>query len=74
MAIRFTVPLLIADKAFSSHPHLVDVTTVGLLTGSVAAFGVGAVILAGARKLTSTADPDRGTAWRGRPRTRGETP
>ena len=73
--IGFTVPLLIADKAFSSHPHLVAVTTVGLLAGSVAAFGVGAVILTGARKLSSTATPDRGiTAWRDRRRTRGETP
>ncbi|HEY1988157.1 MAG TPA: Na+/H+ antiporter NhaA [Acidimicrobiales bacterium] len=72
--IGFTVPLLIAEQAFSSHPQLVDVTTVGLLAGSVAAFVVGAVILTTARKLTSTADPTRGTAWRGRQPTRGETP
>ncbi|HWD51269.1 MAG TPA: Na+/H+ antiporter NhaA [Acidimicrobiales bacterium] len=73
--IGFTVPLLIADKAFSSHPHLVDVTTVGLLAASAAAFVVGAVILTGARKLTSTATPDRGvTAWWDRRRTRGDTP
>jgi len=72
--IGFTVPLLIAEKAFSSHLQLVDVATVGLLVGSVAAFVVGAVILTSARKLRPTADPDRGTAWRGRQRTRGETP
>ena len=72
--IGFTVPLLIAEQAFSRHPKLVDATTVGLLAGSVAAFVVGAVILTSARKLTSTADPARGTAWRGRRRTRGDTP
>jgi NhaA family Na+:H+ antiporter len=72
--IGFTVPLLIAEKAFSSHPQLVDVATVGLLAGSVAAFVVGAAILTSARKLTSTANPDGGTARRGRQRRRGETP
>jgi Na+/H+ antiporter NhaA len=72
--IGFTVPLLIAEKAFSSRPQLVDATTIGLLAGSVAAFVVGAVILTGVRKLTSTADSARGTALRGCQPKRGETP
>ncbi|MGH9096555.1 MAG: Na+/H+ antiporter NhaA, partial [Acidimicrobiales bacterium] len=72
--IGFTVPLLIAEKAFSDRPPLVNATTIGLLAGSVAAFAVGAVILTSARKLDATADPDRGTARRGRLQTRGDTP
>jgi len=72
--IGFTVPLLIAEKAFSSRPQLVDVTTIGLLAGSVVAFALGAVILTIARKLTSTADPDRGTVPAGPSTTRGENP
>jgi NhaA family Na+:H+ antiporter len=72
--IGFTVPLLIAEKAFSDHPQLVNVATVSLLAASVAAFVVGAAILVRAHMLTPTADPDRGTARRGRQRARGETP
>jgi NhaA family Na+:H+ antiporter len=72
--IGFTVPLLIAEKAFSSHPQLVTASTVSLLAASVVAFVVGAVILMRAHMLTPTADPDRGTAWRDRRRARGDTP
>lgn len=72
--IGFTVPLLIAEKAFSGRPDLVAVTTVALLVGSVVAFVVGAAILTMARMLTETANPDRGTARRGRQRVRGDTP
>ncbi|HEX3461177.1 MAG TPA: Na+/H+ antiporter NhaA [Acidimicrobiales bacterium] len=72
--IGLTVPLLIAEKAFSGHPQLVTASTVSLLAASVVAFVVGAVILMRAHMLTPTADPDRGTAWRDRQRARGETP
>ena len=43
--IGFTVPLLIAEQAFASDPPLVTASELGLLVGSVAAFGVGALLL-----------------------------
>jgi NhaA family Na+:H+ antiporter len=43
--IGFTVPLLIAERAFAANPPLVAASELGLLVGSVAAFGVGAVLL-----------------------------
>ena len=48
--IGFTVPLLIAEQAFSSRPPLVVASELGLLVGSTVAFGVGAVLLAGVRR------------------------
>jgi Na+/H+ antiporter NhaA len=43
--IGFTVPLLIAEQAFSADPPLVAASELGLLVGSVVAFGVGALLL-----------------------------
>ncbi len=43
--IGFTVPLLIAEQAFATNPPLVTASELGLLVGSVVAFGVGAVLL-----------------------------
>jgi NhaA family Na+:H+ antiporter len=43
--IGFTVPLLIAEQAFASNRPLVVASELGLLVGSVVAFGVGAVLL-----------------------------
>jgi NhaA family Na+:H+ antiporter len=43
--IGFTVPLLIAEQAFSSNPPLVSASELGLLVGSAVAFGVGALLL-----------------------------
>jgi NhaA family Na+:H+ antiporter len=43
--IGFTVPLLIAEQAFAADPPLVTASELGLLVGSVAAFGVGALLL-----------------------------
>ncbi len=48
--IGFTVPLLIAEQAFSSRPPLVVASELGLLVGSTVAFGVGAVLLTGVRR------------------------
>jgi Na+/H+ antiporter NhaA len=39
------VPLLIAEQAFASNRPLVVASELGLLVGSVVAFGVGAVLL-----------------------------
>ncbi len=43
--IGFTVPLLIAEQAFTADPPLVTASELGLLVGSVVAFGVGALLL-----------------------------
>ncbi len=43
--IGFTVPLLVAERAFVTNPPLVTAAELGLLIGSVAAFAVGAVLL-----------------------------
>jgi NhaA family Na+:H+ antiporter len=43
--IGFTVPLLIAEQAFASRPPLVSASELGLLVGSVVAFGLGAFLL-----------------------------
>jgi Na+/H+ antiporter NhaA len=72
--IGFTVPRLIAERASSGQPRRVTAATVALLASSVVAFMVGAAILMRAHMLTPTADPDRGTARRGRERARGDTP
>ena len=45
--IGFTVPLLIAELAFSSNPPLVPAAELGLFAGSAMAFAVGAAILFG---------------------------
>jgi len=45
--IGFTVPLLIAELAFSSNPPLVPAAELGLFAGSAMAFAVGAAILVG---------------------------
>ncbi len=44
--IGFTVPLLIAERAFAHDPPLVTAAELGLFAGSAAAFAVGAAILA----------------------------
>lgn len=43
----FTVPLLFAAAVFSGQPGLMDATRLGLLGGTVAAFGLGAALLCG---------------------------
>lgn len=48
--IGFTVPLLIAEQAFAHNPPLVTASELGLLVGSVVAFGVGAVLLVVVRR------------------------
>jgi NhaA family Na+:H+ antiporter len=48
--IGFTVPLLIAEQAFSTNPPLVAASELGLLVGSALAFGVGAVLLVVVRR------------------------
>jgi NhaA family Na+:H+ antiporter len=48
--IGFTVPLLIAEQAFSTNPPLVAASELGLLVGSALAFGVGAVLLITVRR------------------------
>jgi NhaA family Na+:H+ antiporter len=48
--IGFTVPLLIAEQAFATNPTLVAASELGLLIGSVVAFGVGAVLLVVVRR------------------------
>ena len=50
--IGFTVPLLIAEQAFGTNPPLVAASELGLLVGSAAAFGVGALLLVVARRRT----------------------
>lgn len=44
--VGFTVPLLIADRAFAAAPALLAAARLGLLAGSVGAFALGAVLLA----------------------------
>ncbi len=63
--IGFTVPLLIAEQAFSSQPPLVVASELGLLVGSTVAFGVGALLLVVVRRRldwsrTATAGPSSG--------------
>ena len=53
--IGFTVPLLIAEQAFGTNPPLVAASELGLLVGSVAAFGVGALLLVVAARRTEAA-------------------
>jgi NhaA family Na+:H+ antiporter len=56
--IGFTVPLLIAEQAFAQNPPLVVASELGLLVGSVAAVGVGAVLLMAVhRRMTVTVEP-----------------
>jgi Na+/H+ antiporter NhaA len=43
--IGFTVPLLVAERAFATNAPLVAASELGLLLGSLLAFGVGAVLL-----------------------------
>jgi NhaA family Na+:H+ antiporter len=54
--IGFTVPLLIAELAFTSNPPLVTASELGLFAGSAAAFAVGAGILIWAGR-SGGADP-----------------
>ena len=54
--IGFTVPLLIAEQAFSSNPPLVAASELGLLVGSALALGVGAFLLVVVRRRMDLAD------------------
>jgi Na+:H+ antiporter, NhaA family len=55
--IGFTVPLLIAEEAFSDNPPLVAASELGLLVGSALAFTVGALLLSAARRRTDWSPP-----------------
>lgn len=57
--VGFTVPLLVAGRAFIGHPALLAAARLGLLVGSVAAFLAGAVLLVSSlgRRRSSRADP-----------------
>ena len=46
--VGFTVPLLIAGRAFMGHPALLAAARLGLLAGSVGAFALGTWLLVGA--------------------------
>ena len=48
--VGFTVPLLVAGRAFGSSPALLDATRLALLVSSVGAFVLGAALLAPARR------------------------
>jgi NhaA family Na+:H+ antiporter len=54
--IGFTVPLLIAEQAFATHPPLVAASELGLLVGSAVAFGVGALLLVAVRRRMDWSD------------------
>jgi NhaA family Na+:H+ antiporter len=54
--IGFTVPLLIAEQAFASDPPLVSASELGLLVGSVVAFGAGALLLMAVRRRMDWSD------------------
>ena len=53
--IGFTVPLLIAELAFSSNPPLVPAAELGLFAGSALAFALGAAILFGSGHVVGSA-------------------
>jgi NhaA family Na+:H+ antiporter len=55
--IGFTVPLLVAERAFVADPPLVTASELGLLVGSVVAFVFGAVILVLVERDRATAAP-----------------
>jgi NhaA family Na+:H+ antiporter len=48
--VGFTVPLLVAGRAFAAEPHLLGAARLGLLAGSVLAAGAGAAVLLVASK------------------------
>ena len=62
------------ERGGRSPLGLGDAGTTTVLVRIVVAFVVGSAIPATARMLPSTANPDRGTARRGRHRVRGDTP
>ena len=63
--IGFTVPLLIAEQAFSTNPPLVAASELGLLVGSVVAFGVGAVLLMLVRRRSDSSPESPGSGTDG---------
>ncbi len=71
--IGFTVPLLVAERAFAGNPPLVAASELGLLVGSVAAFAVGALLWAVVGRGRSGAGPPGShPGWR--PRCRAPYP
>lgn len=58
--IGFTVPVLIAQRAFADAPHLIVASTVGLLAGSAIAFVVGTSVLAIASRRSAPAEGNPG--------------
>ncbi len=63
--IGFTVPLLIAEQAFSTNPPLVAASELGLLVGSVVAFGVGAALLMLVRRRSDSSPESPGSGTDG---------
>jgi Na+:H+ antiporter, NhaA family len=68
--IGFTVPLLVAERAFADNPPLVAASELGLLVGSLVASVIGAAILVVVGRDRATAPPPGGPHAPGR----GEEP
>ena len=58
--VGFTVPLLVAGRAFAGHPELLGAARLGLLAGSVGAFVLGATLLLWPARGRGSSRPDAG--------------